>query len=151
MYSTLEKTIILKTASLFSEITAQTLSRVAQYSEEESYPAGTVVYREGDPGSAIYIVASGSVSLAVRGIELGVLRRGDPFGEVAVLNRDVYRGQATAMEDTVLLRIDQEDLFDLMQADAEIMKGIVGLLARRVVQVGSSLLDRVAGAQSGPK
>jgi CRP-like cAMP-binding protein len=141
MYSTLEKTIILKSASLFSAIAAETLSRVAQLAEEVSFTAGSMVYREGDPGTALYVVASGAVTITVGSTELTVLRRGEPFGEVAVLNRDVYRASVKAAEDTVLLRIEQDDLFDLMQANAEIMRGIIGLLARRVAQVGDLLRE----------
>jgi hypothetical protein len=141
MYSTLEKTIILKSASLFSAIAAETLSRVAQLAEEVSFTAGSMVYREGDPGTALYVVASGAVTITVGSTELTVLRRGEPFGEVAVLNRDVYRASVKAAEDTVLLRIEQDDLFELMQANAEIMRGIIGLLARRVAQVGDLLRE----------
>jgi CRP-like cAMP-binding protein len=72
---------------------------------------------------------------------VAVLRRGDPFGEVAVLNRDTYRAAVAAIEDSVLLRIDQEDLFDLMQSNTELLQGIIGLLARRVVQVGDLLRE----------
>jgi len=141
MYSTLEQTIILKSASLFSALAAETLSRVARLSEEVSFRSGASIYREGDPGLALYVVASGAVRVTSRGADLGVLRRGDPFGEIAVLNRDAYRASATAVEDTVLLSIEQEDLFLLMQSDADIMRGIVGLLARRVVQVGDLLRE----------
>ena len=70
------------------------------------------------------------------GMELGVLRRGECFGEVAVLNREAYRASATAAEDSVLLRVDRDDMFELMRSNAEIMQAIIGLLARRVVQVG---------------
>jgi hypothetical protein len=141
MYSTLEKTIILKSASLFSAIAAETLSRVAQLAEEVSFTAGSTVYREGDPGTALYVVASGAVTITLGAMELAVLRRGEPFGEVAVLNRDVYRAGVRAAEDTVLLRIEQDDLFELMQANGEIMRGIIGLLARRVAQVGDLLRE----------
>jgi hypothetical protein len=139
MYSTLEKTIILKSATLFSAVAAETLSRVAQVADEVSFSAGATVYREGEPGTALYLVASGAVRIRSGGTNLAILRRGDPFGEIAVLNRDAYRAEATAVEDSVLLRIDKDDLFELMQASAELMQAIIGLLARRVVQVGDLL------------
>jgi len=141
MYSTLEKTIILKSASLFSTIAAETLSRVAQMAEEVSFTSGSSVYREGEPGVALYVVALGAVRVTMGTTELAVLRRGDSVGEVAVLNRDVYRAEVAAIEDSVLLRIEQDDMFDLMQSNTEIMQGVIGLLARRVVQVGDLLRD----------
>jgi AAA family ATP:ADP antiporter len=142
MYSTLEKTIILKSATLFSLIAAETLSRVAQLAEEVSVPADSAVYHEGDPGRALYVVASGAIKARAGTTELGILRRGDSIGEIAVLNRDVYRADVTAIEDTVLLRIEQEDMFDLMQSNTEIMQGVISLLSRRVVHVGD-LLRRI--------
>ena len=39
-----------------------------------------------------------------------------------------------AAEDSVLLRLERDDIFDLMRSNTEIMQGIIGLLARRVLQ-----------------
>jgi hypothetical protein len=146
MYSTLEKTIILKSANLFSSIAAETLSRVAQMAEEVAFNANDSIYREGDAGTALFVVASGAVKARVGSTDLAILRRGEPFGEIAVLKRDFYRADVSAIEDTVLLKIAGEDMFDLMQSNSEIMQGVIGLLADRVVQVGGLLRQ---SAQAG--
>jgi CRP-like cAMP-binding protein len=140
MFSTLEKTIILKSSTLFSTITAESLARVAQVADEVDCPSGTIVFRDGDPGDAVYIVAAGSVTMSVSNLELGVLRRGEPFGVLGALKNEGHRGEVRAAEDSVLLKVEREDLFMLMQGDTEIMKGIIGLLADRVVKLGELFL-----------
>lgn len=141
MYSTLEKTNILKSVVLFSATSAETLTRVARMAEEVSYPAGSLVYHEGEPGKALYVVASGTLRATSGSAELAVLRRGDPFGEIAVLNRNCYRASVTAVDNSVVLRIEQADMFDLIQDSSDIMQGVISLLARRVVQVGGQFSD----------
>ena len=49
---------------------------------------------------------------------------------MAVLNASEYRADVTTIEDTVLLRIEQDDLFEAMRASTERMQGVIGLLTR---------------------
>jgi CRP/FNR family transcriptional regulator, cyclic AMP receptor protein len=132
MFSTLEKTILLKSVSLFQDIPAEKLARVAAIAEERNVPAGTLILREGDVGESLYVVVSGSVRIHSEDRELTVFHRGDCLGEMALLDSAPRSASATALEETVLLEIDQINFYQVMETYPEIMKEVVRLLTRRL-------------------
>jgi ATP/ADP translocase len=150
MYSTLEKTILLKSVSLFSEIPAEKLSQIAQVAEETQWPAGSVVLREGDAGDALFIVANGSVRVHKGALNLATLKKGDCVGEMAVLDQAPRSADATADEDTTLLKISQEDFYEVLAANPEITERIVRLLSRRLREANAALAAKSSetGAQT---
>ena len=91
MYSTLEKTILLKSVSLFRDIPAEKLSQIAQIAEETQWAAGSVILREGEPGDSLYIIAVGSVSIHKGAMKLTTFKKGDCLGEMAVLDHSPRR------------------------------------------------------------
>jgi CRP-like cAMP-binding protein/ATP/ADP translocase len=132
MYSTLEKTILLKSVSLFREIPAEKLSQIAQIAEERSAPSGERILREGDPGDSLYIIATGSVRIHKQERVLTYLKKGDCLGEMAVLDHSPRSADATAEEDSILLRIAQEDFYEVLSANPEISEALIRLLTRRL-------------------
>jgi len=51
---------------------------------------------------------------------------------MALLDQEPRSASATAREETVLLRINGEDFYDLLASRMEIMQGIVKVLTRRL-------------------
>jgi MFS family permease len=93
---------LLRSLPLFAPLGAPELEGLAHGLDETSVPAGTVVVREGEPGDRFYVVADGELDVDSGGHELGHLRRGDGFGEIALL-RDVPRtATVTARTDSRL-------------------------------------------------
>jgi ATP/ADP translocase/HEAT repeat protein len=146
MFSTLEKTILLKSVSLFSEIPAEKLSHIAQVAEETHWPAGSVVLREGDPGDALFIVADGAVRVHKGNLNLATLQKGDCLGEMAVLDQAPRSADATAVDDTTLLKISQEDFYEVLAANPEITERIVRLLTRRLREANEKLAAKASSA-----
>lgn len=71
--------------ALFADLSWPELESVAHTFEEEAFPVGTRVLRQGLGGSGIYIVLEGTASVHADGTELNRLGRGDVFGEISVL------------------------------------------------------------------
>jgi predicted component of type VI protein secretion system len=99
--------------------------------------AGSAVFREGDAGTAMYIIESGSVDIvrAQSGKEpLATLEAGDFFGEMAVLEDQPRFASALAQTDCRLLQIDRAQFGDVLRENVEIairiMRKLVGRLRR---------------------
>ena len=89
------------------------LERLAREAASVSYPAGSVVVREGDIGDRFYVVERGEV--AILGRHFGP---GEAFGEIALL-RDVPRtATATAVTDVSLVALDGEPIADAVTGHA---------------------------------
>jgi CRP/FNR family cyclic AMP-dependent transcriptional regulator len=144
MYTTLEKTILLRGVVLFQDIPADEIFHVAQITEEKRIPAGDVLFHEGDPGDSLYIVVEGSVRVHIGSQELAVFKKGDALGEMAVFDNLPRSATATALEDTTLLRISREQFFEVMTTRMEIMQSIVRTLSLRVRAANEQVTELMA-------
>ncbi len=82
---------------------------------ERSYPAGQIVLLEGAPSSVLYVVRSGRIKLfktSTKGREqvLRLLRAGEMFNEVAVVDEGPNPASAQAIEDCTLYLLRRRDL-----------------------------------------
>ena len=82
---------LLSRVPLLRRLPADELARVEDMLEEERWSPGTTVFREGDVGDKLYVVASGVVAVGIGGRELRRFGPGESFGEVALLNDDDAR------------------------------------------------------------
>jgi len=100
------------------------------------FPAGTVIFRENEPGQDMYIIQSGSVRITkrVRNIEktLVTLGRGEFFGEMSILNDKPRSASAVAVEECDLLVIDRKTFEAMVKGNPEIALRIIKKLAARL-------------------
>jgi CRP/FNR family cyclic AMP-dependent transcriptional regulator len=71
--------------TLFSDLRRPQLEAVAHIFEEEVFPEGQRVIRQGFAGPGFYVILEGEASVRVDGEERATLGRGDFFGEVSIL------------------------------------------------------------------
>jgi CRP-like cAMP-binding protein len=71
--------------ALFADLTTPQLERIAHMFEEEVFPDGARVLRQGLSGSAFYIILDGEAEVIIDGQPRATLARGDYFGEVSIL------------------------------------------------------------------
>jgi hypothetical protein len=97
--------------------------------------AGQPIFREGDAGSEMYIIETGTVDILreSRGGEpLATLEAGDFFGEMAVLEDQPRFATATARTAVRLLRIDRAAFGDVLSQNVEIAIRIMRKLTARL-------------------
>lgn len=140
MLSTLEKTILLKSVTMFQNIPAEKLSRIAAIAEEREVADGKVLMREGEIGESLFVVISGAIRIHRGENTLSVFGRGDCLGEMAILDSSPRSASATATMQSTLLEIDQASFYEVMDAHPAIMQEIVRLLTRRLREAN----DRIA-------
>ena len=131
---------ILQQVGLFKGLRRNLLMKLLVDLVEKEYQQGDVIFSEGDPGKALYIILDGSVEIVKRcGSEdkvLVTLSAGSFFGELALIqesSRAVTARAETAAEVVMLARRDFLALLDLdPRVAAKITLAIARLLAMRV-------------------
>lgn len=102
----------------------------------EDYPAGTVMFRQGEKGDWVYVIQSGLVEIRreFQGQDclLAVLGGGDFFGEMAVINERTRSATAVIREDAQLLAIERTFFLELFHKDAEIAARIARIMSQRL-------------------
>lgn len=109
----------LKKIPLFSGLTRDQVSLVAETGTEREYAAGDVLFREGDIGSEFFVIVSGKVRISkiVPGIgeeALAILEPGAYFGEMALIDDTPRSADAIAHTPCRLWIMQKQDLEELM-------------------------------------
>jgi putative ABC transport system ATP-binding protein len=96
---------------VFKGLTPGALAEVAEQMQTESFAAGDVVFRQGDPGDKLYLIRSGSVEVidesgAGRRV-LATRRGGEIFGELALLSDKPRNATIVVAEDAVLYTLER--------------------------------------------
>jgi CRP-like cAMP-binding protein len=114
MLPTVEKVLLLKSIELFSPIPGEDLAHVALISVEEGRESGEVIFTEGEPSDALYLVLDGRVRLHRQQQVIAELGERQCFGEMAILDTAPRSETATAIEDASLLKITREDFQEIL-------------------------------------
>jgi CRP/FNR family transcriptional regulator, cyclic AMP receptor protein len=118
----------LKQADIFYQVTATQLEMVANLCQERTYGRGEVILEEGADSKELYIITQGEVDVLVnpalvggpaspRGsVTIATLRRGQCFGEVALVDEGLRSATVrAAQKETRLLVISRDKLMMLCE------------------------------------
>lgn len=122
-WSALDAVDLLQRVELFQGLPRKDLARLAEVVGGVAVDKGEVVFHEGEPGDAFYIVHQGAVEILKArpdGTEekLAVRRDGEAFGEMALLNDAPRSATARALQETQLLTVAREDFEELLGGDS---------------------------------
>ena len=104
----------LRSVPLFSGCTKAQLQEIARVADELNVPAGTVLARQGDTGSELFVIVEGTVTVTRDGEEVASVGRGGFVGELAVLAQVPRNATVTAASDLDLLVLTPLGLSQLL-------------------------------------
>jgi CRP/FNR family transcriptional regulator, cyclic AMP receptor protein len=117
------------------------------------YKTGELIFSEGQSGREMYIVESGSVRIFLtaknREMTLAILKRGDFFGEMALLEDLPRSAGATALEELCLIAIEKEDFKYLIREHPEIAMKVLSRFSRRLRDADSLINLLLLGEHTG--
>ncbi|SLM29137.1 putative Leukotoxin translocation ATP-binding protein LktB [Desulfamplus magnetovallimortis] len=105
--------LFLRKLWLFSILSDESLQYIAKNSRFVSSQAGDLIFDQGDAGDCFYIIYSGRIRIIFKDnsgkeINMGVRTRGDHFGETALISHRPRNAAARAVEQSLLIAIDNE-------------------------------------------
>jgi anion transporter len=135
---------LLRQVDLFAGLDRVTLAKLAADLQPLAFKAQTTVFRQDEPGDALYLVANGAVGVYARDKILGtevqvrVLRWGEPFGEMALLTNNPRTATIKAETDCEVLRLERASFVDLVRQQPSVALSIAATLSHRL----AGMLDR---------
>lgn len=105
---------VLRRMHLFIALADDELRQLADHFDEATYEPGQVVFTQGDPGDAFYVIEKGRVEITVSHSFSGLRRRsilvdGDYFGEMALVRRGRRSATVTALDALKLWKLSLND------------------------------------------
>jgi CRP-like cAMP-binding protein len=108
-----------------------------------TYPAGHVLFREGDEGHEMFVIQSGEIEISRRirdqDTVLAVLTPGEFFGEMAIVNNRPRSATATVRTEARLLVIDARTFEAMLRGRIEIAVRLIKTLANRLDQANQQI------------
>jgi len=131
-----DRTDLLAKVPLLASLDHKQLERLASDFSERTFPAGSVVVREGDThGMGFFVVVDGEGVVTVDGKEIAKVGKGSYFGEVALISDRVRTATVTATTDLKTLVMTFWDFRAFVRSDAEVawklLEHVGGLLHGR--------------------
>ncbi len=125
--------VLLHGLSLFADLSGREVGVIDSLMHDRSYLKDEIVFDEGEEGQAFYVILSGRVAI-VREQDpenpLVILKAGQFFGELALLDDSPRMAQARSQEDCVLAVLSRGDFTGLLETNAVIASKIAVALAR---------------------
>lgn len=143
----MDKSAVLAQTLLFKNLSATVIQAFAEQAQVHTLHTGRVLFSQGEPLSALYIVATGRLRAysASEGREkaLGEIGMLESIGEISILSDGVHTATVRAVRDSLLLRIERSDLMVLLRLYPEALMQLSQVVVSR-------LLDRLRKPDPGP-
>ncbi len=116
---------LLKKIHLFETLLEPELAKIDRLLKPETAASGTVIFKEGDPGDRCYIIVKGEVRISkfvpnIGEEALAVLKPGDYFGEMALIDNFPRSAHAIANTDAELLVLSKTELDKILIMNHEL-------------------------------
>lgn len=147
MLTTIEKMLFLSKVDMFKDVCLDSLLSIAGIAKEAGYPAGAVIFEEGDEGDSLYLIVEGSVGVRKRGSKessfIATFRPPQCVGEMAIVSHEPRSATVETIEDTNFLVIDKKGFEAFIKKNPEIAFSIFNMLAARLRDITARLAEEI--------
>ncbi len=134
----------------FGGLEDEGLSRIISWLRESSFKAGASVFKEGDTGRSMYVIAKGEIVMCRSGdsghqVKLFRLHEGDFFGETTLIEMQPRPYTAQVARDATLYELTNMDLYKLYREDVKsyvmVLQNINRELCRRLRKADTRITE----------
>jgi CRP/FNR family cyclic AMP-dependent transcriptional regulator len=107
-----------------------------------------IVFSQGDPADAVFYIHKGKVKLSVLSKDgkeavVGIMGRGDFFGEGCLTTQVVRMATATAITDCLIARLEKAAVMNVLREEVEFSSVFISHLLARNVRIEEDLVDQL--------
>jgi CRP-like cAMP-binding protein len=141
-----DKSKLLANHPLFRELEPGVRDRICAYMKMRDVPRGATIFSKGDPGTSLFAVSSGVVEITVpsldgKNVVFNLIKEGEVFGEIALLDGQPRTADAVAFTDCRLLVIERRDFISLLRDSPDITMRLIEVLCARLRRTTEQVED----------
>lgn len=134
----------LKRVPLFEGMSHEELKRLEKITKERPYKKGGLIILEGEKSENVFIIKSGKVKIFKtsndrREIILDIKGKYKIFAEVTLFNGGKNPATVEAIEDCIILSIDNNDLEEMIKQNPDMALNIIRVLNKRLKEAQSRI------------
>ena len=139
MLSIIEKVLALEKHEIFSGLTSEQLSHIAEQMKEVSFKKGEILFRAGEPADSVYFIFRGRVRINHGDLTVSEIGPDSPpVGGVAVFTESNRYFSAEAIDDCLTMQLLRDDIISIMYDYPGIPINILKFTARVLVDLSIS-------------
>ena len=128
---------MLKVVPILDGLSSDELKEFERIVHHRHYKTGEIVFWEGEPGVGVYIIQEGTVKIYKTlpngsDKELTILKNGDFFGELALLDESPRSASAVALEASHILGLFRPEFFDILERKPKLGIKVTTKLAQMI-------------------
>lgn len=128
---------MLKDVAVFHSLTAEDIGYLTERAASRTYSKGAIIVNEGDEGSALYLILSGSVKTYLsddtgKEVVLSNQGRGEYFGELALFDEAPRSASVATLEPCKVMIVSKTLLHDALRERPGIASVLLKALATRI-------------------
>jgi CRP-like cAMP-binding protein len=137
----------LRASGLFGTADEAAIDALIRVLRIRRFRRGETIFHQGDPGDALFVLASGSVKVVLPSDEgaepaiVAILGRGEFFGELAILDGAPHSATIVAVEATETLILHRDAFLELIDADAGLRRALLASLATEIRRLTGHVED----------
>jgi CRP/FNR family transcriptional regulator, cyclic AMP receptor protein len=136
-FAAVDKAAVLSGHPLFRGLRRDVHERIATYATTKHVKRGVTIAAKGDAASCLFLVHRGTVEIATLSAAgkkaiVGLVKEGEVFGEVGLLDGQPRTADAIAFTDCVLLMIERRDFLPLLREQPDVTVRLLEALCARV-------------------
>jgi CRP/FNR family transcriptional regulator, cyclic AMP receptor protein len=140
---------ILGKINIFDETSQMERIRAAKFFRKKTYPAGSAIFKEGDPSDRMFVIRDGAVRVTknVSGVEETLVNivDGNFIGEMGLLEESPRSASVFAISNVEMLELYRVNLLQLIKSNpvigVKIMFNLAKILSQRIRQSGDKIKD----------
>lgn len=147
----MQKRDLLRTIDLFADLTDREAETVLGLMHERVLPRGAPIFHQHDQAGGLYLILSGSVKISRAGrdgreVTVAVLRAGNFFGEMSLIDGQPRSASAAAVQSSRLLVLDREHFQRQVLAHPRIVVKLLRELSKRIRAANQSIENLALGS-----
>jgi CRP/FNR family transcriptional regulator, cyclic AMP receptor protein len=117
---------------LFEHLTKRELGFIASKGDEVDISAGKVLTREGRPGDTFYVVLDGQAEVTIGGKRRRMLKAGDFFGEISMIDRGLGTATVTTLTPSRMFVMSHAQFRDAIKGSDALMVKVLLAMGERL-------------------